>query len=171
MVIVEGIDGSGKSTLAKRLAKDLGIGRFHFVGPPHDIREFRSRCCLSAINFYRPIVQDRTPFISEPIYGVLDNREIYMTKDESYCSLAIPMLRPILIYCRPETNFLHRPEKHENPEYLKLINDNWNRLLDSYDTFMCSLHAIRYDWAEKIESINYRGILKLCNTKIKQAGF
>jgi hypothetical protein len=169
MIVIEGIDGSGKTTLSKRLAKDLNIHRFHFKGRPVDEREFKTRCMQSSINFQRPIIQDRTPFVSELMYGLLDGRDPYLSIETARFALSMGI--PVMIYCRPGSRFIHAPSENECQDYLNNLRDNWDLILKNYDAFMVQSYALRYDWTAKNEKINYNSILDVCKRRFKQAGF
>lgn len=169
MIVIEGIDGSGKTRLTQRLARDLGINRCHFDGPPENYKEFRARCNQSSIWFHRPVIQDRCPFISELMYAQVEDRDPYLSIQESKNALFIGL--PLLVYCRPNNIFLHKPEVHEDQLYLNSIRDNWETILGLYDVYMVQMHAIRYDWTSKAEKINYDSIVELAKKRLIRAGF
>jgi hypothetical protein len=169
MIVIEGLDGSGKTHLARRLARDLNSGRCHFDGPPENIREWKARCNQSAIWFQKPVIQDRTPFISELVYGWIEGRDPYIDVDTTLRILRAAA--PIIIYCRPD-RFIHNPNESESLNYLELLKSNWAVMLSTYDSIMVRLHAIRYDWTrEALDHIAYSGIVELCKVRFRQAGF
>lgn len=169
MIVIEGMDGSGKTTLAKRLAKDLKIPYFHHGAPAVTLTEFRRKCMRSTVLFQRPIVQDRTPLISECIYGEFKPGEPFMLWGDSQHWIKTAMI--VLIYCRPAKH-IHRPDEYESAEYIEWLKTNWSGIQARYDTYMAQMHAIRYDWTNKgFEAIAYNGIVELCNKKLDQLVF
>jgi hypothetical protein len=169
MIIIEGIDGSGKSMLAKRLSIDLGIKKHHFGAPPDALPEFNRRCNRSAILFSHAIIQDRTPFISEAIYGHLRPEGPFLEWKKS--QEVIRQSNPHLIYCRPANHFMPTQKKYDDPKQQVKIKTHWTTLLSLYDVYMVQVAATRYDWTSSIESILYQKVLAGCEAKIRQAGF
>lgn len=166
MLIIEGIDGSGKTTLAKQLAKDLNIKRYHFGPPPENFKEFQTRCMKSAMLFHRLIIQDRTPFISELMYGTLRESGPFINIEKS--RFIIQVNTPILIYCRPERHHMHKMKDYDSQEYFNLLCENWWKIRALYDTYMIQMHAIRYDYTNtKNALITYKRILDLYKKRLK----
>lgn len=167
MIVIEGMDGSGKTTLAKQLAKELGVQYFHHGEPPKDFADFRRKCVRSAILFQRPIIQDRSPFISESIYGMFRNREPYITVEKSQEQLK-SALGVIIIYCRPERH-IHQPKNYDSADYLNWLKINWKRIQSYYDSYMAQMHALRYDWTrEVLQPIVFEGLLELCKVALNE---
>lgn len=168
MIIIEGMDGSGKTTLAKRLAKDLKIPINHFGAPPQSRVEFVQRCLTSVRLFHHPIIQDRTPFISELMYARISNREPYMKRENAV--IAIGASLAVLIYCRPKKPYFkkssHGLKEYDTSEYAYNLGWYWLEIQADYDTLMASMHAIRYDWTHKNESLVYQRILELSKNRL-----
>lgn len=169
MIVIEGLDGAGKSFLAKRLSKDLGIPLFHHGKPAENIVEFRRKCMRSAILFHHPIIQDRTPFISEAIYGHYRDYDPFIMRETAEFTIRVNPI--ILLYCRPE-KYSHQTKSYDSQEYLDWLKTNWVELQSDYDCLMVRLHAIKYDWSnKKLEPIAYDGIIELCRKKLNQLIF
>jgi hypothetical protein len=165
MIVIEGFDGSGKSTLASKLEKDLNIFIHHFKAPPLTIEEFRIRCFKSVDLFQKLSIQDRTPYISELIYGVLrENKVLFVSWEE--VDKIFKKYKPILIYCRPYHEFIPLRKKYKSKEYQEKIKENRTLLINLYDHFMYELGALRYDYGSRFEPTMYRMILKNIRAKI-----
>lgn len=165
MIVIEGLDGSGKSTLAKRLAKDLEIPYFHHGAPTESFAEFWEKCNNSAILFQRPIVQDRTPIISEYIYGKFRNREQFIDLQKSQDWIRESLI--VLIYCRPERYIESTVKSYDTKSYMEWLRRNLIKIQAEYDCYMAQMHAIRYDWTRiGFEQIVYNGILDLCKKRL-----
>lgn len=154
IVVVEGPDGSGKSTLIDNLR--LTCSR-HFVslrrsGPPKNADELTSiirwmtRMEVSLV----PLICDRYPLISEPIYGnairgtnLLDG--IYDVDAQKAIFKSVDRV----IYCRPPTSVIYH-KIHANPQ-LKGVVEKIEEITQNYDHVMKLLahwgvHVTWYDW-------------------------
>lgn len=154
IVVVEGPDGAGKSTLIDNLRVQ---SKRHFValrrsGPPDHPAEITS--VINWINTMRdglvPLICDRHPLISEPIYGmtlrgsnILSN--VYSVEDLKSMFKYIDRV----IYCRPPDRTI-LSKMHENAQ-LKGVTEHIEKIIDLYDKTMMLLEewgvrVIAYDW-------------------------
>lgn len=153
IIVVEGVDGSGKSTLLENAR--LQIPKKYFVLVRHSCRPLSTEQILDFLNFIEegrlPIILDRHPLISEPIYGPVLRKENLVDGIENESSAIDRLVATVdrIIYCRPpdpviEKNLCNLPQ-------LAGIHENIWDLLDAYDQRMHQLHkrgmdVIQYDY-------------------------
>jgi adenylate kinase family enzyme len=151
MVIIEGPEGSGKTQLAQYLAEEVPSNYHHFGGPPQNSEEHerhmnRSRALLE-MNF----IQDRSPWISDPIYTVLFGDERRINLWPAYTE-GLAAMNAKVIYCRPPREIIsekmfNESKSYKSPFYERIVRDNVGRLITLYDQFMEMLNPwIIYDW-------------------------
>ena len=174
MIILEGPDGSGKSTLANWLHEQTGMPIYHSSRAPKNEDELDERLFDSVAIMKIPGIQDRTPWVSEPIYGLIKSGDQTQSRWAYYQAVLI-LLRPILIYCRPPLETIEEyagqsSDQDESVSYLNWVVENMNKLVLAYDSFMGQVPlTITYDWttkdAEKKRSEILRLILKKSTNK------
>ena len=150
MIIIEGPEGSGKSRLADLLRRNTSFEVHHFGAPPSSIEELDRRLDRSREMLTLPVIQDRSPWVSEPIYSVLLGQGP-VTTWPAYVG-GLRAMNAKVIYCRPpdETirdSMCQSPKTYKNATYEKriLLNASW--LISLYDDFMDQLDPwIRFDW-------------------------
>lgn len=132
MIIIEGPDRSGKTTLANYLSNVLKIPIIHSAGPAKSQKEFLQIVNQTQINFNRKLIQDRTPIISEAIYGTFrPDHKPYIIWRSSQRLMA--SYKHLLIYCRPPRelfDFSGEP---------KLVRDNADEIIKLYDRYFGQL--------------------------------
>lgn len=171
MIIIEGPDGSGKSTLARDLAEKSGMEIHHFGPPPKTQRELSERLKKSADLMTRPVIQDRTPWISEPIYGYLMRGENpFITWSDSLCFLLQKDVK--IIYCRPP-NFVilnsehHNIKAYDTSEHVAQVTENVDALISLYDRFMLELNPMcQYDWTLESHHLAFGAFATLCQRMV-----
>jgi hypothetical protein len=113
IVIVEGCDGSGKSNLIRAVERIPGIpyiARVQYSTRPRTMREVARFTKIEQVfsDQPQPVIFDRHPYISEPIYGnVVRNNPLVDWKEPPRflgCHTDPPEpYKPLIIYCRPPT--------------------------------------------------------------------
>lgn len=142
MIILEGPDGGGKSTLAQALSEALGVPRHHSGGPPKNAQEIaqRHRRVLEALRDRKPIIFDRVPAVSDPIYGPIIRGATPITHD-MVLELRDALVLPI-IYCRPPISVLlrvqdgHEVKEHETEEHVRGVMQHQQKIIEAYDQVM-----------------------------------
>jgi adenylate kinase family enzyme len=153
MIILEGPDNAGKSTLGEYIANNLNIPMHHAKGPPKSHEEIRER--QDAINNRLAkrewCVTDRTPVISDNIYGAALSRDrLHFTTNDLATFFRF---RPLIIYCRPPFDELmkvtksHKVKDHETKAHVDAMRKNAETIVALYDNFFqaWSPHTW-YDW-------------------------
>ena len=104
LIIVEGMDNTGKTTLINRLADDLKLlvmGNRRRPSRSEDILHYTFH--LTELSQCYDVIIDRWSAISEPIYGPICRGTSWPDMATQTALMEhISMLRPLLIYCRPE---------------------------------------------------------------------
>lgn len=103
MIIIEGCDNTGKTTLGHRLVDDIrGVyvtnkqPRRRELLIPYMARMF----LLSMVGM--PLILDRWPAISEPVYGPILRGESALDEDDVRdFHRILTEMNPLVIYCRP----------------------------------------------------------------------
>lgn len=156
MIIVEGPDGSGKSTLAQYLrvhVKAQSVVAWN--DPPKSAEQL-------ALNLKRSkdlarkgdavVIQDRTPWVTEPIYEVLKYGVDRLPKWHYY-QAGLTLLRSTLIYCRPPNKVIRKhattgTSPPDTAEYLEWIGEHIDDIIGLYDAFLGPVRPIVYDWTK-----------------------
>lgn len=163
LIVVEGPDGAGKSTLLKRLSIDLSREVFHTGGPKTE--EESQRWMMKIRNVAdKPMIADRVPYISDPIYQRIcyDNTSSYDDRRPELLEV-----NPVLVYCRLQSvpamfELMNKETKpHKSPEHLHRVLTNYDRIVRAYDETMTTLetagmNVFRYDWMQD----SYADLLK-----------
>lgn len=154
MIIVEGPDGSGKSTLVKKLQLMLDIKEVvKWNTPPESPEELEENMYWSKALVKTEVIQDRSPWITEPIYHTIERGKVNLDEWLSYLKGAL-LLRSKLIYCRPPIGVIKehasKPRSPcDTPEHLEMIRDNVDNLVRLYDSFIGHLKPVLiYDWTD-----------------------
>ena len=138
MIIVEGPDNSGKTTLISQLAKDLNRVTIKGIRP-QTFWEIKTWCQVIE-KFPWPVILDRFPLISEPVYGPIIRGVSLITREEALIELKL--LNPIIIYCRPSLSIIkdfQLPQMAGVPNHIdKIVNayDDWMVQIGRQNTMM-----------------------------------
>lgn len=145
-IVIEGPDNSGKSTLVLALAKDLKavVINSQVVPPPDQYWvEDYVKWYSGSSRLNRPIIIDRHPVISDPIYGRLLRGRTVLTDD--YCRNVRSTL--FVVYCRPPVSNIR--DLGSRPQ-MAGVREHIDRLIAEYDSVMANPHQfagfLRYDW-------------------------
>lgn len=149
-IILEGFDGSGKSTLADTLQYALCIPRIHPGAPPKDPQTEYHMMQVQNADASNSIIYDRVTCISQQVYRKRMFDEWYM----SHLRKLNDNPDVLIIYCRPPDEVLldpthHKPSPHDTPEMLKLVNDNLNLFVGSYDKLMSVTNHLVYNYTNQ----------------------
>lgn len=146
MIVLEGPDNSGKSTLAHRIASRTGHAIQGSEGPPKKGENINDRIRRYAtMAGERPMLFDRHPVISQPIYSMLAGNPQQVEPElieQFYRSSST------IIYCEPLDRGLEgHIEKpgHDTPDHLEQVNKRYYDLLQAYR-----------DWAVRRANFIYR---------------
>lgn len=151
MIILEGPEGSGKSYLAKQLAEATNLPVHHFGGPPKSAEQHARQLQKSMELLKHPIIQDRSPWVSEPVYNVALLGNEHMVKWPHYWS-GVLLSKMKIIYCRPpdetiQLNLCGTSKEYKTKDYEELIKKRSKVLIATYDLFMSKIKPwISYDW-------------------------
>lgn len=102
MIIIEGCDNTGKTTLGHRLVDDVrGV---YVTNKQPRLEElmfpYMAEMCLLSMKV--PLILDRWPAISEPIYGPILRGGSALDEDAVVIANRIlTWVNPLVIYCRP----------------------------------------------------------------------
>lgn len=175
MIIVEGPDGAGKSTLVEKLRCELSVSRIvQSNRPPRNAKDLEQQLKRSLDLVKQYVIQDRSNWISEPIYDLVRNGFRRIRTWPDYLETA-RLLAPTIIYCRPPNGVIRtyatKPSSPcDTPEYLQWISEHCQQIIQLYDVFMClTKPALTYDWTNPggevllsrfIQEIKKKGINK-----------
>lgn len=154
MIIIEGPDGAGKSTLIRRMRKQRDFITVALGGPVKDVLTMnRAVLTLDALSVtsYLPIVCDRHPIISEPIYGPI-LRGSSMLPPGARLSPA-----DRVIYCRPSITTIF--EGFKGRDQLEGVAERLKRIISLYDEAMSRMSHLRYNWTDPSDDAELESFL------------
>ena len=139
IIIAEGPDGSGKSSTLEPLAKNFGKKIIHSGGPLSGSEDFLLRM-EKFQDLYKTSFFDRTPTISELVYGELLRGELLVPHYYIMGMAKLLYKDALIIYCRPSDQTLvdfsfelatkaHKPQAH-----LDGVKDNILKIAHKYDS-------------------------------------
>ncbi len=141
IIVCEGMDNSGKTTLAQTLAKEL-LAVYIKCERPLDagrtpMAAYR-RMLSNAEGYSKYVILDRSPVISEPIYGTVIRGEHRLSPID--VKLGLDQI-DFVIYCRPPTPVIMGSinDRDQMPGVLS----NLDALISAYDRFFgtsCPIH-------------------------------
>lgn len=154
LIIVEGVDGAGKTTLIQNFRQVASKHCFIISrsGPPKTTEDcLRPMALFHAASRNSPIIVDRHPLISEPIYGPII-RGVSMVDPPFNWELAIQMVAQVadrVIYCKTDLETAQKASRRERQ--MDGVHDKYWALYQAYDQYMESLarlgvKVVEYDW-------------------------
>lgn len=164
LIVVEGVDGSGKTTLIQNFrqqAKQLSW-LFSRSGPPQGSLDLLMtvQYLSRGAQYEIPLIVDRHPLISEPIYGPIVRGksliESVYPEDQAFQSIA--HLSNRIIYCRTDLETAQRASRRERQ--MPGVHEQYWALYQAYDKAMEKLatlgaRIIPYDWTETFRPIDF----------------
>lgn len=160
LIVVEGVDGSGKTTLIqnfRQVAKQL-CWIFSRSGPPQGPSDLLSTIgLLDRARYYSiPLITDRHPLISEPIYGPIIRGKSLIEEDwpEALGHKYLGGLVSRVIYCKPSLETARKSSRRERQ--IEGVHEKYRDLYQAYDKAMENLrflgiHVVEYDWTSPIQ--------------------
>lgn len=141
-VVLEGPDGAGKSTLAALIAGALDMRVQQGSGPPREPGEIEARVVKYLA--MTDTIFDRHPAISQPIYAQL--RGETLSPDFTAGAVRFYETQPLIVYCRGSASSLahHVVKDGENPEHIRTVNENYDRLCALYDRWALDHAGVIY---------------------------
>jgi len=155
-IILEGPDAAGKTTLGKFLRNSFNINLIASGGAPKSPSEVIAFCNdqLQACNDIRNVIDRVTP-VSTPIYNPLYKNSKTL-KDYLFSMINHPEV--VFVYCRPPTDALMRPEKHQwkdydTEEHKQKVLNNQMVYIELYDEAFDQIPHVCYDYTMREEDI------------------
>lgn len=161
MIIVEGPDGGGKTYLLKELVKqlqrwalDLKIAEpVKIIHSPGPLEHGLFKWATNALDLAKePIIFDRFPFFSEPVYGPILRHGILLS-DNQLDDLEVRLAEwdPLVIYCRPSLATLK--ESSLVMEQMSGVLENLQAITKRYDekfsSWMGMFRVFHYDFTQE----------------------
>lgn len=156
LIIVEGVDGSGKSTLVQNFRQTatqhcLILSR---SGPPRSAHDLlRPLSLIHAISNSVPLILDRHPLISEPIYGPIVRGKSFIDPPfDREKALAFTAARADrVIYCKTDLETAQKASRRERQ--MEGVHEQYWALYQAYDAYMedlrrLGMRVITYDWTQ-----------------------
>ncbi len=161
MIICEGPDLGGKSTVTKQLADYFGMKVYHAGGPPKTQNEFVKRV-FEMENYKDHMVFDRSPLISELVYGAIIRDRIIISP--AWIFTFIENISPLIIYCRPSIQHLtghlhiiHNQSKDYKPNaHRDAVKNNYMAIVRAYDyllRYLLKQYVVEHDFRQPIEPV------------------
>lgn len=156
LVIFEGPDGGGKSTLIEHVKSKMVIdacivseGPEKYKGEMDDrVRRYHA---LARAQRNAPLIFDRHPCISQPIYGLIHNQPPPAVELVNY----LYAFKPFIIYCRPMGGPNHTASEAEwdTPEFLANVDRNFDKLVAEYDAWSLRHANLTYRIGDPMDRI------------------
>jgi hypothetical protein len=160
LIVVEGVDGSGKSTLLENAR--LEIKKKYFVIARHSCRPLSAADIIGFLRLAEmsapfPVICDRHPLVSEPIYGnLLRGSDITDLVMISSVHKIDRLKRTVdrIVYCRPSYGQI-RENVGKLPQLAGVI-EKLPDLVEKYDEAMRTyerngIRVVRYDYNWKTD--------------------
>jgi hypothetical protein len=167
-IILEGPDAAGKTTLGRQLKEQFGMNLIVSGGAPHNEEEVLKYCMmqLDACGKKENVIDRITP-ISHPIYNpvYVGNRTV-----TEYLVAMVSHPEVVVVYCRPPTDALMRPEKHvwkdyDTESHKQKVLQGQHRFIQLYDDLMSRIPHVTYDYTALEEDYTVELIAMLAATK------
>ena len=150
-IILEGPDAAGKTTFGLKL-KDLGFELIASGGAPTTEVQLIEYCEIQLSHCgKRGTVLDRISPISHPIYNPYYRGSKLMSE---WLQKMLNHQDTLIVYCRPQTEVMMRPEKHQwkdydTEEHKQKILDNQMKFIELYDEFFDGIPHLSYDYTHE----------------------
>ena len=155
-IILEGCDNTGKSFLADYLATHLGRSIKSSEGPEKYPGEINER-----VEFYEkrythvPVIFDRHPIISHPIYSSVKNKPITAIRDDLVSNFWLDS--PYIIYCRQgDLNKAldgHQEKDYDSPDHMEAVKTFYRELHNKYDQWALGRAHLIYRIGDPMEMV------------------
>lgn len=109
-------------------------------------------------------ILDRTPHISELVYGNMNGRTCFATQEVMMLRLA--KLKPVIVYCRLTSDekmhelISEKVKEHKPEAHLKSVKEEYQGILDRYASVMAHAReattVLDYSWDRQL----YTNLLK-----------
>lgn len=163
LIVVEGVDGAGKTTLIQNFrqqAKKL-CWLFSRSGPPQgSVDLLMTVQYLARGSYYEiPLIADRHPLISEPIYGPITRGKSLIenaySREHALDEAASQVNR--IIYCKTDLETAQKASRRERQ--MTGVHEHYWALYQAYDKVMDDLRkrgavVIDYDWTSDLGTID-----------------
>jgi hypothetical protein len=166
-IILEGPDAAGKTTLGRLLAGQFGMDLIVSGGAPRNEQEVIKYCDMQLGECRKKkSVLDRITPISHPVYNpTYRNSGIMALYLKSMLKEDV-----IVVYCRPPTEALMRPEKHvwkdyDTEDHKQKILNNQMVYIDLYDEAFNAIPHLEYDYTQANEDYTVELIAMLAATQ------
>ena len=157
MIIFEGPEFAGKSTLAQTYIEEHPeYTLVHTGGPPEDDETLRNRI-MSQLITTGNVVFDRSPIITEIIYGQMNGINPSGLSDEELVEYlqALMDMNPVIVYCRPSDALIEKyraipaemitgDKPHKTVEHVRQVQEKMEMLRASYDMILGTLQEKGY---------------------------
>ena len=152
VIIVEGCDFTGKSTVVDKLSKTFQIPILKFPRPQHltDALKWVDQVMTMSRNGH--VICDRSPLISEPIYGPICRPEQDpIVKSETSIALLHEIQDVITVFCCPQWGFVSTC----NNEQMTGVKENLSALYRAYINWM---QTLRQRGATEVIQYDFQGV-------------
>ena len=163
LIVVEGVDGAGKTTLIQNFrqqAKQL-CWLFARSGPPQGSVDLLMtvQYLSRGAQYEIPLIADRHPLISEPIYGPITRGKSLIenaySRDRALDEIASIVNR--VIYCKTDLETAQKASRRERQ--MAGVHEHYWSLYQAYDQSMESLRrlgvpVLEYDWTQPNPDLN-----------------
>ena len=167
-IILEGPDAAGKTSLGRLLSGQFGMNLIVSGGAPRSKEEVIQFCEMQMSHLDQlDAVIDRVTPISHPIYN-----PVYRNSDllKDYLIKMLEHKQVLIVYCRPPTEALMRPEKHQwkdydTEEHKQKVLNNQMVFIELYDELFQKIPHLHYDYTQRELDHTTQLILMLAATR------